>query len=98
MTLDVEFGSGVTTAVVTASFYNGSKRCGVAYSGGVPLAAGIGTAFNLRLIELSDEYAQLHCQLPAETTRIVTQLWEATRPATPLLTHAFDHTYTLVNP
>ena len=98
MTVDLEFTSPVPNAVVTASFYNGSQRCGVAYSGPVPLAAGSPTSFDLRLIELSDEYVQLHCQLPAETTRMVIQLWEATSPAAPLLTQAFAHTYTLANP
>jgi hypothetical protein len=99
MTVDVEFGRDVSTAVVTAAFYSGTKRCGVASSGPSPFAAGSRASFELLgAIELSDESVQLHCPLPAETTRMVIQLWEASRPATPLLTQDFAHSYAFAEP
>ena len=97
MTVDVEFDGSVSNAVVTASFYNGSQRCGMASSGSSPFA-GSRASFDLQVMELSDEYVQLHCPLPAATTRLVVSLWEARSPATPLLTQEFAHSYTLAEP
>jgi len=99
ITVDIQFERDVSTAVVTAAFYSGTKTCGVAYSGPSPFAAGSRASFELRgAIELSDESVQLHCRLPAETTRMVIQLWERSRPATPLLTQDFAHSYTFAAP
>jgi hypothetical protein len=99
MTVDVEFEQDVSTAVVTAAFYRGATRCGLLYSGPSPFTAGSRASFELRgAIELSDEYVQLRCVLPAATTRVVIQLWERSRPATPLLTQEFAHSYTLAGP
>ena len=97
MKFDVRYGADVSESVVTAGFYNGSQRCGVAYSAmpGPPLTAGSGAvSFTVSTISLSDEDHPLLCPLPATTTRIVVQLWERGRPAVPLLTKEFDHTYT----
>jgi hypothetical protein len=99
LTVDVEFAGSVANAVVTATFYSGTKRCGVAYAGPSPFAAGSRASFELRgAIELSDESVQLHCPLPAETTGLVIQLWETDRPAVPLLTQGFAHNYTFAEP
>ena len=98
MTVDVEFGSSVSNAVVTASFYSGTTRCGIAYSGSAPFAAGSRAFELLGTIALSDEYLQLHCPLPAQTTRMVIQLWERSTPAGPLLIREFAHNYTFAEP
>jgi hypothetical protein len=90
---DVEFEADVTNAVVTAGFYSGSQRCGLATSQSAPLAAGSRTAFEATVILLSDESVPLLCALPAETSRMVVQLWERSRPATPLVTREFAHSY-----
>jgi hypothetical protein len=101
MTFDVLYPEGVSEAVLTASFYNGSQRCGIAYSPlpGPPLRAG-GSAFPMTVsaISLSDEDHRLLCPLPATTTRVVVQLWERNRTAAPLLAKEFAHTYTFVEP
>ena len=99
MTVDVQFERDVSTAVVTAGFYRGTKRCGIAYSGPSPFAAGSRASFELvGAVALSDESVQLHCPLPAETTRMVIQLWERSRPSVPLLTQEFAHNYTFAEP
>jgi hypothetical protein len=97
MTFDVRYGADVSEAVVTAGFYSGSQRCGMAYSTipGPQLTAGSdAVSFTVSTISLSDEDHPLLCPLPATTTRMVVQLWERGRPAAPLLTKEFDHTYT----
>jgi hypothetical protein len=93
MSFDVEFERDVTNAVVTAGFYSGAQRCGLATSQSAPLQAGSRASFETKVILLSDEVNRLLCALPAETTRMVVQLWERDRPATPLLTEEFSHTY-----
>ena len=90
---DVEFEADVTNAVITAGFYSGSQRCGLATSQTAPLVAGSRTAFEATVILLSDESVPLLCAVPAETSRVVVQLWERSRPATPLLTREFAHSY-----
>ena len=97
MTFDVQYGAHVSEAVVTVGFYNGSQRCGLAYSAmpGPGLTAGSdAVSFTASTISLSDEDHPLLCPLPATTTRMVVQLWERDRPAVPLLTKEFGHTYT----
>ena len=101
MTLDVQYGADVSEAVVTASFYNGSQRCGMAYSampGPALTARSHAVSFTASTISLSDEDHPLLCPLPATTTRVVVQLWERGRPAVPLLTKEFGHTYTFTQP
>ena len=99
ITVDVEFAQALSNAVVTASFYSGTKRCGIAYSDSSSVTAGNRRSFEvLGAIELSDEYIPLHCPPPAETTRMVIQLWDVGRPATPLLTQEFAHRYTFADP
>jgi hypothetical protein len=90
---DVEFEADVTNAIVTAGFYSGSQRCGLATSQTAPLAAGSRTAFEATVILLSDESVPLRCAFPAETSRMVVQLWERSRAATPLVTREFAHSY-----
>jgi hypothetical protein len=97
MRFDVQYEASVAEAVVTAGFYSGSQRCGIAYSAlpGPLLTPGSGAvSFTVSTISVSDEAHPLLCPLPATTTRIVVQLWERGRPAVPLLTKEFDHTYT----
>ena len=97
MTFDVQYGAHVSEAVVTVGFYHGSQRCGLAYSAmpGPGLTAGSdAVSFTASTISLSDEDHPLLCPLPATTTRMVVQLWERDRPAVPLLTKEFGHTYT----
>ena len=101
MTFDVRYGANVSEAVVTAGFYNGAQRCGIAYSiiPGPQLTAGSdAVSFTASIISLSNEDTPLLCPLPATTTRMVVQLWESGRPAIPLLTKEFDHTYTFTQP
>lgn len=98
MTFVVEFEGDVTNAVVTAGFYSGTMRCGLATSSTASLPAGTPRAFATHVILLSDESTQLLCPLPAETTRMVVQLWEAARPATPLLSREFVHSYRFTRP
>jgi hypothetical protein len=99
LAVDVEFGRDVSSAVVTAGFSNSMKQCGVLSSRPSPLAAGTRASFELLgAIELSDESVQLQCLLPAQTTRMVVQLWEASQPAQPLLTRQFEHSYTFTGP
>jgi hypothetical protein len=99
MTVDVEFNGSVSDAVTTAGFYSGTKRCGLATSESSRFATDNRASFDLRgAIELSDESVQLHCPLPAETTRMVIQLWERGRPGVPLLTQEFAHHYTFTQP
>jgi hypothetical protein len=91
----VEFEQTVSDAVVTASFYRGTERCGVAHSGQAVLAADTPATFAATTISFSDEYVALHCApLPTETNRVVLQLWSAAKPATPLLTREFSYSYT----
>lgn len=100
VTTEIELNQTVPDAVVTASYYRGSERCGIAYAGGpTVLAASVSTTFTTNLIEMSDEYVSLHCEpLPAESTRLVVQLWSAKQPAAPLLTQESAYSYTFANP
>lgn len=98
MIFDVEFEREVTNAVVTAGFYSGSQRCGFAASQTAPLKTGSRASFDAQVILMSDEVNRLLCTLPAETTRMVVQLWERERPATPLLTEEFPHSYRFAEP
>ena len=99
VTAELELTQSVSDAVVSASYYRGSERCGIAYaSGPTALAASTSTTFTTNLIEMSDEYVSLHCDpLPAESNRLVLQVWSARQPATPLLTQEFAFSYTFVN-
>jgi hypothetical protein len=98
ITFDVEFDADVRDAVVTAGFYRGTQRCGLAASQTARLRAGTTTVFDTHVILLSDEATQLPCALPAETTQMVVQLWERSRPATPLLSREFVHHYRFAEP
>jgi hypothetical protein len=101
MTFDVLYRGSVSEAVVTAGFYKNVSRCGIAYSGTPGPSLGGGSesvSFTVSMISLSDEYNRLLCPLPATTTRLVVQLWERGRPAAPLLTKEFVHTYTFSDP
>ena len=90
----VEFAHDVENAVVTAGFYGGAQRCGLATSQTTSLRAGRREVFDTHVILLSNESTQLPCPLPAETTRMVVQLWERENPAMPLLSREFVQTYT----
>lgn len=98
MAFDVQFENEIPNAVVTAGFYAGSQRCGLASSSGRPFAAGGRATFTLPVISFSDESTRLLCPLPAVTMRMVVQLWEASRPGVPLLTQEFVNTFTFVDP
>lgn len=98
MVVDVQFENEVSNAVVTATFYAGSQRCGVAYSSPQPLAAGGRATFGMSAISLSNDDTLLLCPLPTETTRMVVQLWETSRPSVPLLTQESGNTFTFVDP
>ena len=72
-----------------------AMRPGVSAMPGPGLTAGSdAVSFTASTISLSDEDHPLLCPLPATTTRMVVQLWERGRPAVPLLTKEFGHTYT----
>jgi hypothetical protein len=98
MTFTAVFERDVTNAVVTAGFYSGTQRCGLATSQTAPLSADTRGAFGAHVILLSDESTQLLCPLPAETTRMVVQLWEREHPATPLLSQELVHSYRFTRP
>ena len=98
MSFTVEFQRDVTEAVVTAGFYSGMQRCGLATSQTALLPAGTPATFDTHVILLSDESTRLLCPLPAETTQMVVQLWERGRPAIPLLSREFVHTYRFTQP
>ena len=101
MTFDVQYPDAVSEAVLTAAFYDGTQRCGIAYSatpGPALMGGSDAVSFTASIISLSDEDHPLLCRLPATTTRMVVELWERGRPATPLLTKVFDHTYTFIQP
>jgi hypothetical protein len=98
MTVDVEFEADVRDAVVTAGFYRGTQRCGLAMSQTKPLRAGRTAVFDTHVILLSDETTQLPCALPAETTQMVVQLWGRSSPATVLLRREFAHHYRFAEP
>ena len=100
VTAEIEVNQPLPDAVVTASYYRGTERCGIAYAGGpTVLAASVSTTFTTNLIEMSDEDVSLHCEpLPAKSTRLVVQVWSAKQPSTPLLTREFAYSYTFVNP
>jgi hypothetical protein len=96
MSFEVVYDSDVEHAVLTATFYRGGQRCGMATSNTVRLRAGVSTFFDARTISLSTEDVRLLCPLPIETDRVVAQLWERSRPAASLLQQEFAHTYAFV--
>ena len=99
ITADVTLEQAVSDAVVTAAFYRGTERCGIAYSGTTNLQGDTRTMFTITDISLSDEYTALHCApLPAETDRVVVQVWSASRPAVPLFSQEFAYSYTFMIP
>jgi hypothetical protein len=98
--VEVQFANETPNAMVTASFYAGSKKCGFGGSSPQPLAAGARATFNVLGLTLSSEGGPVLCPLPAMTTRMVVQLWEVGRPAvgSELLTQEFVNTYTFAEP
>jgi hypothetical protein len=93
-----EFNRDVSNAVVTAGFYRGSQRSGISRSDPVSLSAGNRASFAMNVISISDEVNPYFCQLPAETTRIVVQLWERSSPIYQLLSQEFSQTYIFSEP
>ena len=99
ITADVALEQTVSDAVVTAAFYRGTERCGIAHSAPTHLQGDTRTRFTITDISLSDEYTLLHCgPLPAETNRVVVQVWSASRPAVPLFSQEFAYSYRFMIP
>ena len=98
MAFDVQFQNEISNAVLTAGFYAGSQRYGLAGSASRPFAAGGRATFTMSEISFSDDAKRLLCPLPAVTTRMVEQLWEVSRSREALLTQEFVNTYTFAEP
>jgi hypothetical protein len=98
LVVDVQLDQDVAEPWVTASFYNGSQRCGgtlsVRNSESIdPLRANTVTRFTTGLITLSAAQDGTFC---TATTRMVVQLWgERGRSAAPLITREFAHNWTI---
>ncbi len=95
---DVQFQNEISNAVLTATFYAGSQRCGFAGSASRPFAAGGRATFIMSDISAANEGTRLLCSLPAVMTRMVVEFWEVSRPGEALLTQEFVNTYTFVEP
>ena len=97
LVVDVQLDQDVAEPWVTASFYNGSQRCGgtlsVRDSASIdPLRANTVTRFTTGPITMSAAQDGTFC---TATTRMVVQVWgERGRSAAPLLTREFAHSWT----
>lgn len=98
LVVDVLLDQDVAEPWVTASFYNGSRRCGgtlpVRDSESIdPLRANTVTRLTTGQITLSAAPDGTFC---TATTRMVVQVWgERGRSAAPLLTREFPHFWTI---
>ena len=92
LVVDVQLDQDVAEPWVTASFYNGSQRCGgtlsVRDSESIdPLRASTVTRFTTGPMNLSRDHTGIFC---TATTKMVVQLWsERGRSPAPLLTREF---------
>lgn len=99
LVVDVQLDQNVAEPWVTASFYNGSQRCGgtpsVRDSESIdPLRANTATRFTTGFLTLSADQNGTFC---TATTRMVVQLWgERGRSAAPLLTREFAYGWTIL--
>ena len=91
MIFGVHFDENILDAVITAGFYAGSQRCGLATSSRIPLTAGRHGAFTTSSIHVVGEPHVLSCRLPVRTDRMVVQLWDSNRPGAPLMRREFPH-------
>lgn len=106
-TIDVQVGIDLAAASIAVGFFDGSRRCGVAWITRRPLAAAVTTSIDLPTVFLSTEMSEgagsvprlvQACQLPATTSRIVVQVWRPEDAVTPILAREFDTTYTFAEP
>lgn len=75
MTFDVVINRDIPAAILTVGFYDGNRRCGMAYSDQTVVAAGTRFTLNTDSVDLSEEGRPLICNLPATTTTLRVQLW-----------------------
>ena len=98
LVVDVQLDQDVAEPWITASFYNGSQRCGgtprVRDSESIdPLRANTVTRLTTGSLTLSAAPDGTFC---TATTRMVLQVWgERGRSAAPLLTREFPHSWTI---
>ncbi len=98
LVVDVQLDQDVAEPWITASFYNGSQRCGgtlaVRDSNSIdPLHANTITRFTTAGLRMSADQNGTFC--PA-TTKMVVQLWgDRGRSPAPLLTREFAHSWTI---
>lgn len=99
LVVDVQLEQDVAEPWITASFYNGSQRCGgtlaVRDSESIdPLRANTVTRFTTGPATLAADQNGAFC---TATTRMIVQLWgERGRSAAPLLTREFAHSWTIL--
>ena len=93
-TFEVVMDGGMSNAVLTVSFYNGPTRCGYAADTRDVVTAGSRVLFSPSMIYLSDDYGMPvpPCPFPANTTRMVAELWSDSDNTT--LRQEFANVYT----
>ena len=82
-------------ASLSATFYNGSQQCAVAFADPRLISANSAATFTLDYLLFVDIVDNFLCPLPQRTTRMVVELWQQGR-SVPLLTRDFEHRYSFV--
>ena len=103
---DITSGVDLSNGVVTVSFENDGRRCGEVQTANQAFAAGrerlVGTSGPVYVTHEREGYDNLTveqaCDFPVTTSRLVVQLWDPRKPATPLARQEFDYTFTFVAP
>lgn len=101
---NVTSGIDISNGVLTVFFEGASGRCGELYVAAQSFGANrerlVGTEAPVFLTYESETDLRVKplCQFPVTTDRIVVQLWDPAKPATPLVRRQFDYVSTFVNP
>jgi hypothetical protein len=103
---DVTSGVDLTNGVLTVDFEDSGRRCGEVSVGSQSFAAGrerlVGTSSPVYITQEGEGYDNLTveqtCDLPVTTNRLIVQLWDPRKPATPLLRREFNYVSTFVSP
>ena len=105
--IDVRVEADTPTSAVLVGFYDGARRCGVAYASGRTFPAGVTVSLDIATVFLSTEMNEgigstptldQPCALPVTTTRLAVQLFRQGSPQMPVLAREFAQSYTFTEP
>ena len=103
--IDVRVEADTPTSAVIVGFYDGARRCGVAYASGRTFPAGVVVSLDVATVYLSTEASEGNgstleqpCALPVTTTTLAVQLFGRGSALMPVVAREFAQSYTFTEP